>query len=176
MDLIGRILVARPIIQDPYFKKSVVFIYEQNDYTAGLVLNKPGTMKFADVAIQKGMSCSPESNVPIYQGGPVNQNALIVLHTNEWNSQNTLVVNNQCSVSSDGLMIHKIASGNNPKGFRVFTGASVWRKGQLEHEMDLNHWLITDFKLSDIFDTDKRAQWDAAINKAATQMIDKLFA
>jgi putative transcriptional regulator len=175
MDLIGRILVARPIIQDPYFKKSVVLIYEQNDHTAGLVLNKPGTMTFTDVAIQKGMTCAPEGNVTIYNGGPVNQNALVVLHTNEWNSQNTLVVDNKCSVSSDGLMIHKISSGNIPNGFRVFTGASIWRKGQLEHEINLNHWLITDFSTRDIFDIDRREQWDAAVNKAAKQMIDRLF-
>ena len=47
----GKLLVAKPhTMRDPYFQKSVVYIYEQQqEVVIGLILNKTTGMFLADV-------------------------------------------------------------------------------------------------------------------------------
>ena len=84
----GKMLVASPSMDnDEIFSKSVVYIYQQKeDLVLGLVLNKPSKLKISDV--YKLKSGEPGLPMPeqVYKGGPVNDQSIILLHENNWNS------------------------------------------------------------------------------------------
>jgi putative transcriptional regulator len=175
-DLVGRCLVARPHLEDPFFQRSVVYIYESTaSGIAGVILNKRNYLKFENICAQRGFAFIGTQNPHVYCGGPVNESAILMLHSNDFGSTNTMSVTPHISISSDNLMIEKIAMDNTPSCWRIFNGCSIWHPKQLLGEIRSNSWLITDLTLTEIFDLDARTQWDTGVNRTANQMLDKLF-
>lgn len=176
-ELVGRVLVARPHLEDSFFQRSVVYIYESTpNGVAGLILNKKNYIKFENICTQRGFPMMGTQNPPVYCGGPVNESAILLLHTDDFGSSNTMQVKNNIAISSDSLMIEKIAMDNTPMLWRMFNGCSIWHPKQIKQELLMNNWLITDLTLTEIFDLEGRSQWDTAVNRAANQILDKLFA
>lgn len=174
MELVGKCLIARPSIIDPFFKRSVVYIYEQNiNGVAGLVVNKRNsTLTTTEVLLNRGFTPidPPEK---IYQGGPVNETAVIMLHTSEWSSSNTLQVDENLSVSSDDLMFFKMTNNDVPKGYKFCCGVAAWHPRQIVAEIKANHWLISKLTPHQILDVDGRQLWDEAIETNAKDTIDR---
>lgn len=174
MDLRGKCLIARPSINDPLFKKSVVFVYEHSAVgTVGLIINKvmPGRSTH-EILQSKNMNptLAPEA---LYTGGPVNERAVVLLHTGEWHSNNTMMINQNFSVTSDDVMVYRYSQGDVPKGYRWCVGASIWHPTQLKNEIAANHWLIADLTANLIFDYTGREQWDTAVELCAKMTIDR---
>ena len=175
MDLLGKCLIARPSIQDPYFKRSVVLIYEHTPQaTIGLVLNKRAPGKYLkDLLTNRGYDTIATD--PLFVGGPVNERAVCMLHSTGWNSSNTIIVSNTFSISSDDLMIYKFVNGDTPSGYKFCLGSAVWHPAQIKMEIKANHWLISDLTAHDVFDYEGREMWDRAVEKNAQQTIDRYF-
>ena len=175
MDLVGKCLIARPSISDPYFKRSVVFVYEQNVQSVlGLVVNKKlPNASLTDILNSRGYESM--INLPLFAGGPVNKAAVCMLHTAGWSSSNTLEINNRFGITSDDLMIYKFINGDMPDGHRFVMGSAVWHPQQIKMEIANSHWLISELSAHDIFDYQGREMWDRAIEKNAQQTIDKFF-
>ena len=89
---VAKCLVARPSVQDPFFKNSVVFVFEQNDIqTTGVVVNRKSNFNTQDLLAKVGAAV-PKGVEPVYAGGPVSKNSIIMLHTKEWHSTSTFRV------------------------------------------------------------------------------------
>ena len=175
MNLVGKCLIARPNIIDPFFKRSVVYIYEHGGQaTIGFVINKrkPDVL-LKDLLQERGFETI--STDPVYAGGPVNQRAVVMLHTTGWQSSNTLTVNDQISLTSDDLMIYKFVNGDVPDGYKFCLGSAVWHPKQIQMELQANHWLVSDLSVHQIFDFDGRELRDLAIEANAKQTIERYF-
>ncbi len=74
----GKLLIASPALLDPNFARTVVFITEHNDEGAmGIVLNRP-----SETSVELGGLASwrrSRAASPIYVGGPVQPEALVLL-------------------------------------------------------------------------------------------------
>lgn len=175
-DLVGRVLVARPHMEDSFFQRSVVYIYEVTpNSVAGLILNKKNYIKLENICAQRGYSFVGTENPHVYCGGPVNESAILMLHSNDFGSSNTMKVDKNISISSDSLMIEKVSMDNTPRFWRLFNGCSIWHPSQMLQELKRNSWLITDLTINEIFALDGRTQWDTSVNRTANQILDKLF-
>jgi len=175
MNLTGKCLIARPTLTDSFFKHSVVFVYEHSTRgVMGIVLNKRTTANTKMLMENKGFDSSVPSE-PLYAGGPVNERAVVMLHSADWGSGNTMNVNKRFSVTSDDIMLFKYSQGDTPRYYRFFTGSSVWHTAQIKQEMARNNWLTSDLNLDTIFDTDSRELWDIAVEQAATETMDKFI-
>jgi|TARA_A100001015_G_scaffold59146_1_gene65209 putative transcriptional regulator len=180
----GKVLIAHPNMpNDNIFSRSVVYIYQDDaqNGTIGLILNKKSNYRISDVCNEKGIIFG-DMQSKIYKGGPVNQQALILLHTSEWGSTNTTDVRNNLCVSSDDTMLAKIGSGNQPHYWRLFGGMSAWMPGQLDAEMQgrfpfkpENSWLIANLTHNDIFEYTGDKQWQVAFELCSKQMYDQYF-
>ena len=175
MDLKGKCLVARPNIIDPFFKRSVVYIYEHSaNATMGFVINKRNPeMLLKDILVERGFDTI--QNDPVYKGGPVNQRAVCMIHTTGWQSSNTMIVDDQISITSDDLMIYKFCNGDIPDGYKFCLGSAVWHPRQIVMEMQANHWLVSNLTPHKIFDYDGRELWDLAIEANAKETIERFF-
>mgnify|MGYP000691620454 CR=1 FL=1 len=72
----GKLLIAEPFLRDPNFERSVVFVCEHNERgTFGLVFNQTTNLFLNDV-LQEPVA----NSLPLYLGGPVEQNTLHFLH------------------------------------------------------------------------------------------------
>ena len=180
----GKLLVAHPgLSEKDFFYRSVIFIYQDNeDGTFGLVLNKQSKTSVKEVLYDKGILWPDGINL-MYKGGPVSTSSVILVHTDDWQSTNTMhVPGTQYSVSSDELMFLKMSDGNQPIYWRMTTGVAAWQPGQLQLELNgkfpykpENSWLICEPNDATMFIYDGEDQWIKATELASQQMINSYF-
>ena len=172
-DLKGKLLVATPALDtDVVFHHSVVYVYEhrKDGEHVGVILNKPSEFRCTSLGALKGVDFAPalEDHV-IHKGGPVSDTSILLLHTSEWTSTNTLTATEEVCMTSDALMLEKLAMGNEPNGWRMFAGMSVWQRGQLEDEIAKGGWLVAEPSNHSIFDYATEEQYVKAIDLAASK-------
>ena len=175
VDLPGKCLVAAPALKGGMFERAVIYVYEQTSKgVAGLIINHKSNYTTEDLAASKGYAGGINIDT-IYTGGPVNKNAVVMLHTTGWYSSNTMQVNRDCAVSSDDVMIHKYLQGNTPDHYRFCAGASVWAPAQLINEFAQNKWLSTELTVDQLFGYSGLTQWDMALERAVSSTVDQYF-
>lgn len=177
----GKVLVAHPNLDSPFFKKSVIFVYEdiERQGSQGIILNKPSKFPVKNIFNSKGYEVDYSEFV--HRGGPINEKAVSLFHSGEWTSANTYPVGNY-SLSSDEFMIEKMSTGNVPLWWRVVGGVCGWGPGQLQAEVEgsLPHtknknWLTIPTTDRILFEYDGDEQWVQALSLASQQMVDLYF-
>ena len=165
-------LIATKKMNDDRFKKTVIIMLESDkDGAWGLVINKPmGSLPIA-VLIDPLLNTLEEReklykvNIPVFWGGPVETKKIFILHSNEYQSSST---NNYgiISISQDYDILFDIAKNKGPENSLVILGYSGWGDGQLEGEMERDHWILSDLDLNIIFDKDSSRKWKEAYKKS----------
>ena len=165
-------LIATEKMTDSRFSKTVIIMLESDENGAwGLAINKRlGTMPIA-LLIDPSLNTSEEReelfelNIPIFWGGPVDPKEIFILHSDEYKSQSTIKYEN-VSISQDYKILFDIAKNKGPKKSLIILGYSGWGKGQLEGEMEKDHWILSDINLDIIFDTKANIKWDKAFKNS----------
>ena len=178
----GQLLVAHPRLTGGPFSRSVVLITEDHAHgSVGLILNKPTDFSLRQIMQSKGYECLQDRMV--YLGGPVNSSALIMIHSDTWYSTNTMTVSPGVAISSDTLMIEKVAMGDYPRDWRFVCGISGWSKGQLRAEIDGSgpyasrgpSWLTCSAEPDLIHRWDGEKQWHKALELCSQEMMNQYF-
>jgi len=159
-------------MNDNRFSKTVIVMFESDKNGAwGLVINKRlGTMPIA-LFIDPSLNTSKEReklfkvNISVFWGGPVDVKEIFVLHSTEYQSESTKNYGN-ISVSSDYNILFDIAENKGPKKSLVILGYSGWGDGQLEGEMERDHWILSDIDLGITFDKDSNTKWNKAFKNS----------
>jgi putative transcriptional regulator len=135
----GQLLIASPVIVDPNFRRTVVLIAEHGDEGAmGVVLNRPSETLVQDAASPLEVLVEPRS--PIFNGGPVEPAAVVVLaEFDDPDEAATVVVGDVGFMRSDA---DPIDAGDRMRRARVFAGYSGWGGGQLEAELEDEAWIV----------------------------------
>ena len=168
----NQFLIATEKMTDNRFSKTVIVMLESDKNGAwGLTINKKlGTMPIA-LLIDPSLNTSEEReelfkiNIPIFWGGPVDPKEIFILHSDEYKSQSTIKYEN-ISISQDYEILYDIANNKGPKKSLVILGYSGWDKGQLEGEMERDHWILSDIDLDITFDEESKKKWDKAIKNS----------
>jgi putative transcriptional regulator len=180
---VGKLLIATPTMPaENFFAKTVVYIYADDDRgTTGVILNKESNTTVQDLCYDHKINY-PNSSPKVYIGGPVNKSAMVLLHTDDWQSQNTALAGKNLLVSSDKIMMLKMSEGNEPIYWRMIVGLSVWAPGQLDMEIkgqfpynEAHEWLTVDPTEDILFEYDGEEQWNKALELYSQQMIDYYF-
>lgn len=177
MNYKGKLLVATPeLVKDPTFAKSVIYVYEHNeDVVIGIALNKPTHHKINEIVRFDDYAFSGIYD-KLYKGGPVSPASVIMLHTDEWYSSNTLQIGNGLALSSDEMMFEKLSMGNEPENHRMMAGVSSWYPKQLQEEIyKWRAWLVAEPDSELFFYKDGDEQWKRALELAGQQMFDQYF-
>ena len=183
-NLQGKILIAHPNApKDTIFHKSVIYIYQHSleKGSIGLILNKPSRYTVQDICDEKKIQFS--GNVPpVFHGGPVNSQALVLLHTDDWATHNTARVSGNLMISSDDFMLEKLAHGDAPAHWRLFAGMSGWSPLQIEAELTgkwpykpENSWLIATPTAELLLQTRYNVLWEHAFKISSSQMFAEYF-
>ena len=166
--LAGQLLIAMPQMMDPRFERTVIYMCVHNGEGAmGLVVNKLlESLTFSDMLAQ--LKIEPGSAVedpPVHFGGPVDSGRGFVLHTDDYEHEGTLQVEDGLSLTSTVDVLKAISEGRGPRRSMLALGYAGWGAGQLETEIGANGWLHVPADESLLFDEDIDNKWALAVAK-----------
>ena len=161
-------LIATEKMKDDRFEKTVIIMLESDENGAwGIVINRRlGTMPIA-LLIDPSLNTSEEReklykiNIPIFWGGPVDVKQIFILHTTEYQSDTTKNYGN-ISITQDYNILFDIAENKGPEKSLIIFGYSGWGSGQLEGEMERDHWILSDIDLNIVFNEESNTKWNKA--------------
>ena len=165
-------LIATEKMSDDRFKKTVIAMLENDAEGAwGLVINKPlGEIPLA-LLIDPSLNTSEERealykiNLKVFWGGPVSVKKIFILHTNEYQSETTRNYGT-ISISQDYNILFDIAEKKGPKNSLIILGYSGWSSGQLEGEMEMDHWILSILDTNIVFEKNSKKKWKKALKNS----------
>lgn len=173
----GQLLVAMPNLREGCFKQSLVLICSHDeDHAMGLILNKAiSDLSFAELLDQVGLDPAEDvEDRPIHFGGPVDTKRGVVLHTDDYRTEDTVdIMAGLCLTATRDIL----ADLNVPDGAPVADGRPVpaqalicaghagWSGGQLEHELVQNAWLTMPAAMDLIFTDNVDTVWQEALSR-----------
>lgn len=155
--LAGHFLLAMPQIGDPRFERSVIFILSHDAQGAiGFVINdRSEDTVLGDIAqnLPPDVAQSGLAKLPIFIGGPVDQDKGFILHSNDWRAKDTLAPEALgVSVTQSMDLLIDAAKTKGPRSLRILIGYAGWGAGQLENELQENAWLVAPGDTQLLFD------------------------
>lgn len=165
-DLTGKLLIAMPFLSDPRFSHTVIYICGHDAQGAmGLIVNKGlPTVTFEDLLTQMEVDISVvENEVPIHYGGPVEIGRGFVLHSTDYLSESTVMIENGFAMTATLDILRAMAINEGPHQSLLALGYVGWGSGQLEHEIQENGWLTIDATTELLFGSDLENKWRQAL-------------
>lgn len=163
MSHVGRFLIATPLIGDPNFERSVVFLLAHDrDGAYGFVLNKPTATAVDEVA--DGWQGSAAAPGVLFLGGPVRPDRVVGIGQRA----DPMVAYHGVAVGEVGTLdLHAPpAPGTAPwRGMRLFSGSSNWAPGQVEDEILEGSWWLADGGADDVLTTDPAGLWTRILRR-----------
>ena len=165
LSLRGKLLIASPSLLDPNFARTVVLITEHNNEGAmGVVLNRPSETEVGEVAPELAPLVAAE---PVFIGGPVQPQALVVLAEFSDPSAAAWVV-----VADVGFVSAETEPDELERAIRrgrVYAGYSGWGAGQLEGELAEDAWIVEPPMPSELFADDPEQLWQDVLARKGGQ-------
>ncbi|WP_092876159.1 YqgE/AlgH family protein [Izhakiella capsodis] len=169
MNLQHHFLIAMPALQDPMFKRSVVYICEHNDDGAmGLIVNKPMDNLTIEKMLKK-LKITPEPrdetislDKPVFVGGPLAEDRGFILHSAQGAFASSIRVSDNTMITSSRDVLETLGTPRHPNQVLVTLGYCAWEKDQLEGELLENAWLTTPANSQILFQTPIAERWREA--------------
>jgi putative transcriptional regulator len=166
--------VATPLLDDPNFDRSVVYMVEHHDEGAlGLVLNRPSNEELVDPL--EGWVAAQSAPSRVFSGGPVEPDALIALARVEQRVSAGSTDTDDDDLNYLAPLTGEIASADlaaDPalvigriSALRVFRGYAGWEPGQLEAEIESGSWIVVDSDPNDVFTDDPDTLWRSVLRR-----------
>jgi putative transcriptional regulator len=167
----GEFLISNIDLADPNFYRSVILMITHDDTGAfGLVVNRPSRFTLGEVV--EGIDADPAAAIPIYVGGPVQREALFVLHGDgPWYPSpvhSEQPVEGVVFEAATPAMMEYLSSewsalpGEDRPAVRVYAGYSGWAPGQLEGELKSDAWVVVQATRSIVFHPNPQGAWAEA--------------
>jgi putative transcriptional regulator len=148
----GQILIAMPVMDDPRFERSVIYLCAHSSEGAmGIIVNRPaGSIDFPGLLVQLDIIKKddqiklPENaeSMKVLKGGPVETGRGFVLHSSDFFIEDaTLRIDDGICLTATVDILRAIARGAGPKHAILALGYAGWAAGQLENEIQHNGWL-----------------------------------
>lgn len=148
--LFGKIIISAPDINDPNFENTPILVVEQNENGAvGFIAHLP-LMKHLN-ELTAFASYPP---VPLYIGGPVDQENLFFLHRRPDIIEGGLAIKDGVYYGGDfqQVLAHLKDETLSEKDICLLIGYAGWDPGQLEEEIKEGSWTVSDLPASSVFE------------------------
>ena len=172
----GRLLIAMPVMGDPRFERSVIYLCAHSSEGAmGIIVNRPaGSIDFPGLLVQLDIIKKvdeiklPENaeSMKVLRGGPVETGRGFVLHSSDFYIEKaTLRIDDGICLTATVDILKAIASGAGPRHALLALGYAGWGAGQLENEIQHNGWLHCDADPDLVFGDDVDEKYLRALRK-----------
>ncbi|HEY4332600.1 MAG TPA: YqgE/AlgH family protein [Ilumatobacteraceae bacterium] len=154
----GSVLLAVPLLDEPTFHRTVVYMMQHDeDGALGVVLNRP-TDEDSLPGLDSWMLELSHPQV-VFEGGPVESSTLIAVAALAHDAESDAY-----ALLADGLGTVDLAKlpsdvAEGLRNLRVFRGYAGWGPGQLDDELEEGSWLVLDCDINDVFSRNPRDLW-----------------
>lgn len=168
-----RLLVATPMLLDPNFLRTVVFVIEHTPEAAlGVVLNRPSEATLEE-ALPEWWPLAVEPRVA-FVGGPVQTTEALI---GIGRAVPGAAGGRDAAHEADGwspllASIGTVDLGRAPRevgarvaGVRVFAGYAAWGPGQLDDELAVRGWYVVDAEPDDLFTAEPETLWRRVLRR-----------
>ena len=149
----GRVLISEPLLDDYYFKRSIIIITEHNaEGTIGFVINNSVEVRLSELLPE-----FPEFDANISIGGPVSTDTLQFIHSLGDKLTGSIFVKPGLYWGGDFIELARLIKENqiSEKEILFFLGYSGWSPNQLEEELKRDSWIVTDMSSENILKGNK---------------------
>ena len=160
----NNLLIAHPsLLGDETFHRAVILMCSSLDESPiGFILNHALSYSLAELV--------PEISVeiPVYHGGPVDNDHLFFIHYGEQILPSTKIVGQNIYFGGNvEQALEAVQSGKlHGQNSRFFLGYSGWETLQLANEIKQGYWLVqSSAAYCDLFDQPTTALWPRALRK-----------
>ncbi len=162
----GKILIAEPFMMDTNFKRAVVCMCEHSptDGSIGFILNKPINMDLSELV----SDIESDEDYDVYYGGPVSTDTLHYMHNVGELLEDSIKIGQGVYWGGDfDKLKFLINSGMIRRdNIRFYIGYSGWSPRQLDDELILGSWVVSEIHANYVFKTKSSTLWrQAMINK-----------
>jgi len=171
--LTGQLLVAMPSMADPRFERSVIYVCVHNeDGAMGLVINKlMESLTFNELLEQLEIApAQTEDEIRIHFGGPVETGRGFVLHSQEYQQDGTVIMEEGVGLTATVDILRDIADGKGPRDHLLALGYAGWGPGQLDGEMQENAWLNVPPDEQLVFGGSLESKWERSLAKIGVDL------
>ncbi|EDY87015.1 conserved hypothetical protein [gamma proteobacterium HTCC5015] len=167
--LTNHFLIAMPDLEDPNFSRSVTLIchHSEDEGAIGITLTRATDHSVEELLdqldIQEAKLAATHA-LPLYIGGPVEQDRGFILHPNrkEYQWEGTETISDHLAITSSLDILEDLARGKGPDNCLIALGYAGWSSGQLEQEITDNAWLHGPADPEIIFSLPAEQRWTAA--------------
>ena len=159
----GKLLIASPALRDPNFARSVVLMTEHSPEGAmGMVLNRPAEARAHEAVVGAGLG-SIAGSEPIYIGGPVQPQAVVLLAEFADPAAAAWIVVADVGLASSEADADALTDA--VRRGRFYAGYSGWGPGQLEAEIEADSWIIEPPLPKELFPDDPERLWSDVLKR-----------
>jgi putative transcriptional regulator len=166
--LSGKLLLAMPGMSDPRFERAVIAIciHDENGAIGVGVGHKRAGITFRGLLRQLDIDPGEAPDCAVHHGGPVEPGRGFVLHSTDWDGQDSVQVNGEkgaiFAMTGTIDILKAIAEGKGPSRWIVALGYAGWGEGQLEDEMTRHGWFAARTEPKILFESPTDERWAAA--------------
>jgi putative transcriptional regulator len=164
----GRLLVSTPLLTDPNFTRTVIYLLEHDGGgTVGVVINRPSRTPVGQV-LPNWHDAISEPPV-VFAGGPVQPDGALCLGRLRGPGRPAArqIVEQVATIDLDGEVTEAAAATSR---LRVFAGHAGWAPGQLERELAERAWWVLPGSPDDLFDESPRALWARVLRRQGSPL------
>lgn len=169
MNLQHHFLIAMPALQEPLFRRSVIYLCEHNDDGAmGLIINKPLENLTVATILKKlkievdATNQAVKLDKPVFTGGPLGEDRGFILHSPQSSYASSIHVSDNTVITTSRDVLESLGTAGSPEQVLVALGYCAWEKDQLESELMDNIWLTTPANSNTLFRTPIAERWREA--------------
>lgn len=169
MNLQHHFLIAMPGLDEPTFKRSVIYVCEHNeDGAMGLVINKlVDDFTVENVLDKLEITPTPRDPAirldrPVFSGGPLADDRGFILHTPRPGFGSSIQISATTMITTSKDVLETLGTPDQPKDVLVALGYAAWEQGQLEKELLDNAWLTIEANNDILFRTPIAERWREA--------------
>lgn len=160
----GRLLLAMPGMGDPRFDRSVIALclHDGNGaFGIGVGHLRDGTT-FYDLLAELEIDPGVAPDCPVHHGGPVEPGRGFILHSRDWQDEQTLDAGPLGLLSGSLDALKAITEGRGPQRWLMALGYAGWAPGQLDDEMRHHGWVAAQCHDEVLWQTPAEQRWSAA--------------
>lgn len=158
----GMLLISEPFLEDPNFDRTVILLCEHNDQGSfGFVINQP-----ANVTLKEVIEITEANDRPLFIGGPVEHNTLHFIHRFPSLENAVEVINGIYWGGNFDQLLSLVDTGQaTEEDIKFFVGYSGWEPNQMEEEIKVNSWIVSDIKdQSLLFMKEEKLLWKKVLD------------
>jgi putative transcriptional regulator len=160
----GFLIVAKPHVADPNFRRTVLLVAQAPDGAAlGVIINRPANKSLAEAVPEEPRLA--RFTEPLFLGGPVERIGLFAVFRSATAPGDAFRAGGDLWIALAPPTVEALID-RPPDALRFYLGYAGWAPGQLRAEVDRGDWWVLEADPEIVFRKETKDLWDELAKRA----------